>query len=230
MSKQNKKSVYEVDSSSEEGKWKKCPQKVVYKLINVFLEEQQVFHDNDEDEDGTSNENGKISSSCSESGQNVENNKPGPITQHRISLFKAINTNFHKHVHPTEPQSDLNFDISTKLALINILKEINTRRTSTYKIATKYLDWSKVNIPGHTLEELKECFKQILSSVCSVRTLDEMLNDYSEHYRKYELKNNPNAPKLPTNPCMRYVAEHRKELTNKLQAKHPNEKITLVNN
>lgn len=86
-----------------------------------------------------------------------------------------------------------------------------------------------MKIDQHSEDELKDCLKQILSTVNSVRTLDEMLNDYTNNYQKYELKKNRNAPKLPANPYMSYVAEHRKELLKKLTKKYPNETIKLVN-
>lgn len=124
--------------------------------------------------------------------------------------------------------NDVRYDIPTKLALVNRLKEINTHKISSHKAVLNKLDWSKVKIKKHSKEELKDCLKQILSKVCTVRTLDEMLNDYLDNYQKYELKKSLNAPKMPIKPCWRYISEHREELQKKLEKKHPNKTIKFV--
>mgnify|MGYP003529906429 CR=1 FL=1 len=155
---------------------------------------------------------------------------PGPNTQHRNMLLNQVKTKIKRKSCQTDAPDDFCIDIPTKLALINRLKQVNTRKTSTFKTAVNKLDWNKVKIEDHSEEELKEILKNILSIVCSIRTLDEMLDDYLENYQKYELKMNKNAPKLPVNPCMRYVSIHREEFTRKLKKKYPNEVIKLVSN
>lgn len=175
----------------------------------------------DEEEDAASND-GKSNRSSSKSSS--ESGIPGPLTQRRNSFINKVKS---KLIRKTADHGQT-FDIPTKLALVNCLKDINKRKTITYKQAIKTIDWTKVDITGHSQEELKECLNEILTSVCSIRTLDEMLDDYIENYRRYELKKNPNAPKIPTNPCMQYITEHRAELQKKLKKKYPGESITLV--
>lgn len=143
-------------------------------------------------------------------------------------LLSQVKSKIKRKSCQTDVPAGFFFEIPTKLALVNRLKEVNTRKTSTYKTAINKLDWSKVKIDDHSEAELKEILKSVLSAVCSVRTLDEMLNDYLQHYQKYEMKLNKNAPKLPVNPCMRYVSMHREEFTRKLKKKFPNETIKLV--
>jgi hypothetical protein len=131
-------------------------------------------------------------------------------------------------------------DIPTKLALANRLKEVNKRKSATHKAAIKTLDWSEIQFDNIAEEELKECLKQMLSSVCTIRTLGEMLNDYLTNYRRYELKANKEddpltafklyyQDKKANDPSLKFQEIHRmyKNLSDIEKLKYINKLISL---
>lgn len=145
---------------------------------------------------------------------------PGPLTQHRKKLIKKIQLktiNFDNFVLP-----ERTFDVATKIAFAQRIKKVNKFKTSSNKRAINKLDWSQIDMDR---EEAQECLKQILKPVSSVRTLDEMLDDYLANYHKYEMRS---MISLPQNPKLRWIMANRIELEKKYKKKHPDEKIMLV--
>lgn len=108
------------------------------------------------------------------------------------------------------------------------MKNINKRKTSSYKVALKHFDWSQISIEGHTVEEFKSCLDEILKPICSIRTLDEMLTDYEQHHQKYDLKMHPDAPKIPRNAVMRFIDDNRDKFKTALMKDFPGAQIGLV--
>lgn len=244
MSQRKKALALSSDSESDEGKinfatktrmfTKKC-QRIIYINHSLLILELESNH-----KVPPAKQSSSESDSSDEEKYDIINGKQidgseevvaGPSTQHRQMLLNQVKTKIkNKFCQIDNDEPDDVYDIPTKLALIHRLKELNKRKTATHKTAVNKMDWSKVEVGNFSEEELKECLKQIMSTVCTIRTLDEMLNDYLENYQKYELRRNRNAPKLPINPCMRYVTEHREEFTKKLKKKSPNGTIKLVSN
>lgn len=230
MSQRSKKRVETSESESDDGKFVFCHQNFVnMHQTFVFLDMKDVIeqkhHINDDDGDEHIGL-GKKSQSRSSSDISIVV-ATGPATQHRNVLLNRANEKIKNHL-CKPPENGHHFDVKTKLALVNCIKNVNKRRTASCKIAVKNMDWTQVKIEGLNTDEAKDCLKQILAPVNAMRTLDEMLNDYLENYQKYELKKSLNAPKLPQNPVMRYVTEHRAEFEKKLKKKHPDERIQLV--
>lgn len=115
------------------------------------------------------------------------------------------------------------YPISMKLKLLEIVREANKRKSVSYTIALKNLDWTKIKIEGFTTEELKDCFvNSIIKSISKTRTLDEMLTDYQLNFKKLEVKHNAEAPKCPYNPVMQYITQNRNKLKKLYKKEHPN--------
>jgi hypothetical protein len=183
----------------------------------------EILEQKHQAEDEANNGTGK------ESESSFREPSPSPMTQHRNMHLNVINQKFKKHLIKLNPEHGQIYDIKTKLALVNRVREINKRKSISHKVAVKHLDYAQLDVEGLGPDEAKDCLNQILEPVGAMRTLDEMLTDYLENYQKYELKKALHAPKLPANPVMRYIQHHRAELEKKLIKKNPNERIKLVN-
>lgn len=144
--------------------------------------------------------------------------EPGPYTQHRTNLINEVKSKLNKNM-CNQTENGQQFDLKTKLALVNKIMEINVCKKISYRMAIKKLDWSKCEIGGHSSENLQECLTEILASINSTRTLEEMLNDYLKNYHRYERKKQADLPKRPFNPCLQYLTDHREEFEKKLMKK-----------
>lgn len=111
---------------------------------------------------------------------------------------------------------------------MNEIKEQNKRKTASYKVALKHLDWKAIKVEDYSTEELQACLEDILKPISSLRTLDEMINDYAQHHEKYDLKMHPDAPKLPRNAVMRFIDDNRDKFKSFLSQKYPNQPVGLV--
>lgn len=125
-------------------------------------------------------------------------------------------------------KADYKFPLDVKLQLVNLINEHNKRKTVSFKIALKYLDWSAIKIDGYEAKELKACLAEIIKPVCTIRTLEEMLNDYKLNHEKYDLKMHPDAPKLPRNAVMKFIDDNRAKFKKALEKEFPGTNIGLV--
>lgn len=120
------------------------------------------------------------------------------------------------------------FSLELKLKLLKELRSANKRKTSTYKVALRHLDWSLVKVDELSTDEAKSCLEEILKPICTVRTLDEMLTDYELHHQKFDLKMHPDAPKVPRNAVMKFIDDNREKLKKMLAKQFPDKVIGLV--
>ncbi|KAL7042058.1 hypothetical protein ACKWTF_001003 [Chironomus riparius] len=135
---------------------------------------------------------------------------------------------YNEYTNPTDHlKIETKFPLELKLQLLAEIKNINKRKTSSYKVAMKHFDWTQISIEGHTIEECKACLDEILKPICSIRTLDEMLTDYEQHHQKYDLKMHPDAPKIPRNAVMRFIDDNRDKFKKALIKEFPGTQIGL---
>lgn len=114
-----------------------------------------------------------------------------------------------------------------KLKLADVLSKF-PYASQRHSKAVKSIDWKVIGISGYSQEELKEQLAEIVKATGTVRTLSEVLSDYTSNYQKYEFKQHPNRPLKPLNVQHLYLKENKDKLMQKYEKAHPGEKFNYV--
>lgn len=94
--------------------------------------------------------------------------------------------------------------------------------------AFKRVQWEKIVIPGCTEADLQKHFKEIIRMTSNIRTLGEILADFERNENKLSSRDHPDFPTRPSSAHIKYVLEHREEITQYLEKKNPGKKIPYV--
>lgn len=116
---------------------------------------------------------------------------------------------------------------SVKLKLARALMKMpcaQSRNTAAFK----RVQWDKVEIPGCSEAELKEHLREILKMTSAIRTLGEILADFERNENRFTSRIHKDFPTRPSGAHIKYLAEHRDEITQILEKKNPGEKVSYV--